>query len=168
MGAHLSDLKPGMGFIDPLANRIVWLSGVFKHDTRAEFTFIFEDAADAGRQRFLSESEFMSQFVRSEKHDRTVEHGYRIRNKLSGKFLSGSKETATGKQWSKLGHLKLAIHNVCGLSSYPGGAVTNAKNKVKVQAWLDKYEVIEVGGIGNRVMNPGEYLPDAHLAALSS
>ncbi|HCJ9817164.1 TPA: hypothetical protein NWA32_004086 [Escherichia coli] len=157
-----------MGFIDPLANRIVWLSGVFKHDTRAEFTFIFEDAADAGRQRFLSESEFMSQFVRSEKHDRTVEHGYRIRNKLSGKFLSGSKETATGKQWSKLGHLKLAIHNVCGLSSYPGGAATDAKNKAKVQAWLDKYEVIEVGGIGNRVMNPGEYLPDAHLAALSS
>lgn len=168
MGAHLSDLKPGMGFIDPLANRIVWLSGVFKHDTRAEFTFIFEDAADAGRQRFLSESEFMSQFVRSEKHDRTVEHGYRIRNKLSGKFLNGSKETATGKQWSKLGHLKLAIHNVCGLSSYPGGAATDAKNKAKVQAWLDKYEVIEVGGIGNCVMNPGEYLPDAHLAALSS
>ena len=168
MGAHLSDLKPGMGFIDPLANRIVWLSGVFKHDTRAEFTIIFEDAADAGRQRFLSESDFMSQFVRSEKHDRTVEFGWRIRNKKNGKFLSGSKETATGKQWAKLGHLKLAIHNVCGLSSYPGGAATNAKNKAKVQAWLDKYEVIEVGGIGNRVMNPGEYLPDAHLAALSS
>ena len=168
MGAHLSDLKPGIGFIDPLANRIVWLSGVFKHDTRAEFTFIFEDAADAGRQRFLSESDFMSQFVRSEKHDRTVEHGYRIRNKLSGKFLNGSKETATGKQWSKLGHLKLVIHNVCGLSSYPGGAATDAKNKAKVQAWLDKYEVIEIGGIGNRVMNPGEYLPDVHLAALSS
>lgn len=168
MGAHLSDLKPGMGFIDPLANRIVWLSGVFKHDTRAEFTIVFEDAADAGRQRFLSESDFMSQFVRSEKHDRTVEHGYRIRNKLNGKFANGKRETATGKQWRKPGHLKLAIHNMCPLGSYPAGPLTNAKNKVKVQAWLDKYEVIEVGGIGNRVMNPGEYLPDAHLAALSS
>ena len=106
--------------------------------------------------------------MRYMEEDEILEHGYRIRNKLSGKFLSGSKETATGKQWSKLGHLKLAIHNVCGLSSYPGGAATDAKNKAKVQAWLDKYEVIEVGGIGNRVMNPGEYLPDAHLAALSS
>lgn len=167
MGAHLSDLKPGMGFIDPLANRIVWLSGVFKHDSRAEFVIVFEDAADAGRQRFLSESDFMSQFVRSEKHDRAVEHGYRIRNKLSGKFANGKRETATGKQWAKLGHLKLAIHNVCPVHDYldrrePGS------NKRRVQTFLDKYEVIEVGGIGNRVMNPGEYLPDAHLAALSS
>ena len=80
----------------------------------------------------------------------------------------GKRETATGKQWTKPGHLKLAIHNMCPLGSYPAGPLTNAKNKVKVQAWLDKYEVIEVGGIGNRVMNPGEYLPDVHLAALSS
>ena len=168
MGAHLSDLKPGMGFIDPLGNRVVWLSGVFKHDVHASFVIVFEDAADAGKQRFLPESDFMSQFVRSEKHDRSVEHGYRIRNKLSGKFANGKRETATGKQWSKLGHLKLAIHNVCPLGSYPSGPMLDAKNKMRVQEWLTKYEVVEVGGVGNRVMNPGEYLPDAHLAALSS
>ncbi len=168
MGAHLSDLKPGMGFIDPLANRIVWLSGVFKHDTRAEFTFIFEDSADAGRQRFLSESEFMGQFVRSEKHDRKVEMGYKIRNKLNGLYVSASSQTKTGKQWAKLSHLKLAIHSHCCVSDYLDRKSPGA-NKRRVQEWLAQYEVIEVGGIGgNRVMNPGEFLPDAHLAALSS
>lgn len=167
MGAHLSDLRAGMGFIDPLANRIVWLSGVFKHDTRAEFTIIFEDKADAGRQRFLSESEFMSQFVRSEAHDREVDRGYRIRNKLSGKYVVGQRETAAGKQWSKLGYLKLAIHNNCGIHAWGDGKKPGF-NKKKVQDWLAKYEVIEVGGICNRVMNPGEFLPDAHLEALAS
>lgn len=168
MGAHLSNLKPGMGFIDPLANRVVWLSGVFKHDTRAEFTIIFEDAADAGRQRFLSESEFMGQFVRSEKHDRKVEIGYKIRNKTNGLFVSAGGETKTGKQWAKMAHLKLAIHSHCGVSDRLE-RTTPGFNKRHIQEWLAKYEVIEVGGIGgNRVMNPGEYLPDAHLAALSS